>query len=112
MCGSPLKSAFSLCTAELTKIPAIFIFDTCEFRHAHRVQQAASLRGGFEELAAVGGLTQATGRTTKSANTASDIPVYPRWSAKPLWWTLPAWWVVALGGALCFKDSCHIGDSL
>jgi hypothetical protein len=53
--------------AWLAEIPAkksILTFDTCESGTLTGVQQVASLRGGFEQLAAVGRLIQATGRTT------------------------------------------------
>ena len=53
----------------LAKIPAkksIVIFDTCESGTLTGVQ-IASARGGFEQLAAVGRLIQATGRTTLTA---------------------------------------------
>ena len=51
------------------KIPAkksIVIFDTCESGSLTTVQ-LASVRGGFEQLAAVGRLIEATGRTTLTA---------------------------------------------
>src|SRR5262249_30260966 len=54
----------------LATIPAkksILTFDTCESGTLTGVQQGASLRGGFEQLAAVGRLIQATGRTTLTA---------------------------------------------
>jgi hypothetical protein len=52
------------------KIPAkksIIIFDTCESGTLTSMQ-VASLRGGLEQLAAVGRLIQATGRTTLAAS--------------------------------------------
>ena len=55
--------------AWFAKIPAkksILIFDTCESGSLTGVQ-LASLRGGFEQLGAVGRLIQATGRTTLTA---------------------------------------------
>jgi WD40 repeat protein len=54
----------------LASIPAkksILIFDTCESGTLTNVQ-IASARGGFEQLAAVGRLIQATGRTTLTAS--------------------------------------------
>jgi hypothetical protein len=56
--------------AWLAKIPAkksILIFDTCESGSLTMVQ-LASLRGGFEQKAAIGRLVQATGRTTLAAS--------------------------------------------
>jgi hypothetical protein len=55
--------------AWLAQIPAkksVIVFDTCESGSLTTVQ-VASLRGGFEQMAAVGRLIQATGRTTLTA---------------------------------------------
>jgi Caspase domain len=57
--------------AKIRAKKSIVIFDTCESGTLAGVQLAA-LRGGFEQLAAIGRLIEATGRTTLTASLESQ----------------------------------------